>query len=90
MSLVLSTVLFKYLSCPTGIIHDFVKELADEAEVLDDNYAVERYHRTELDMKANDFLQRQKGTPQQATELRSWIASLPWDDGGKVSLHFDR
>lgn len=91
MKLALCAVHFRMqeVPCPTGTAYEFVKELASAADEVSENYAVERYSRSELEMKADSFLQGKKFTQEQANEVRSWIASLPWDEQGHISLHFD-
>ena len=89
MGLTLSTILEQAVPCPPGTVYNFAKVLSAEAEVrVGKDYSTDSYYRSELEAKANDFIQKHEIPQEQANELRSWIASLPSDERERINLHF--
>ena len=79
----------EYLPRPQGSAYEFVKQLACEASCVGDGNAFGFYLREEMEARANDFLQGQETMQQQADEVFNWIASLPWDEDGYLTLTFN-
>jgi hypothetical protein len=76
----------EYLPRPQELAYEFVKELADEASCVGEGNAFGFYLRGEMEARAKEFA---KGNELAEAVLMDWIATLPWDEDGYLTLTFN-
>ena len=71
---------------PQGLAYQFIGELAAEAQSWGEGNAFGFYQRGELEERAKRFA---KDNALAEDILMEWINSLPWDEDGYLTLHFN-
>jgi len=71
---------------PQGLAYQFIGELAAEAQSWGEGNALGFYQREELEERAKRFAD---DNPLAEDILTDWINSLPWDEDGYLTLHFN-
>ena len=86
MGLDVGKVEIEYLPRPEGLAKEFAWELAGEASCGGDGNAFGFYLRSEMEERAKAFAQ---GNILAEEILKDWIADLPWDESGYLTLTFN-
>lgn len=78
----------EYLQCPPGIAYEFAASLALNANRIGEGVAVDIYLREEMEQAIEVFVTRREASPEQVSEIKTWVDSLPWDASDAVALGF--
>ena len=71
---------------PQGLAYQFIGEMAAEAQSWGEGNAFGFYQKEEMEERARRFA---NDNPLAEDVLMDWISSLPWDEDGYLTLHFN-
>ena len=82
----------QFLETPSGVAHEFAKELALEASVAGTmsgaGNSVGYFTKPQVGHLLYEYAEEHDFTDEETSQVWAWVESLPWDGDG-IELYFD-